>query len=77
MASTSLTHHAPVPFLDLRHVHDGLKSRLLAEMSDLIDANAFTNGAQVAEFERAFASTAAPNTLRRAGEWPRRACDSR
>jgi dTDP-4-amino-4,6-dideoxygalactose transaminase len=45
----------PVPFLDLGPVHDGLKAELLAELSDLIDTGAFTNGPQVAEFEQAFA----------------------
>jgi len=44
-----------VPFVDLRPMHDGLKSALLAEISDLIDTGAFTNGPQVAELERAFA----------------------
>jgi len=37
-------------------MHDGLRARLLAEISDLIDAGSFTNGPQVAEFERAFAA---------------------
>src|SRR3990172_5789580 len=45
----------PVPFLDLRRVHEDLKTQILQEISDLIDANAFINGAQVAEFEQAFA----------------------
>src|SRR5947208_12056436 len=38
-----------VPFMDLRPMHDGLKARLLAEISDLVDAGSFTNGPQVAE----------------------------
>lgn len=46
----------PVPFVDLRRIHDGLKGDLLAEISDLIDAGAFTNGPQVEEFERGFAA---------------------
>jgi dTDP-3-amino-3,4,6-trideoxy-alpha-D-glucose transaminase len=45
-----------VPFLDLEHVHEGLKARILADVSDLIDAGAFTNGPQVAELEHAFAA---------------------
>ena len=45
-----------VPFMDLRPMHDGLKARLLAEISDLVDAGSFTNGPQVAELERAFAT---------------------
>jgi dTDP-4-amino-4,6-dideoxygalactose transaminase len=45
----------PVPFLDLRHVHDGLKAEILSDLSDLIDTNAFTNGPQVRQFEEAYA----------------------
>jgi dTDP-4-amino-4,6-dideoxygalactose transaminase len=45
-----------VPFLDLRHSHDSLKETLLEAFGDLIDANAFTNGPAVAEFEAAFAA---------------------
>jgi dTDP-4-amino-4,6-dideoxygalactose transaminase len=44
-----------VPFVDLRLMHDGLKAALLADVSELVDSGAFTNGPQVAEFERAFA----------------------
>ena len=50
-ASTTPT----VPFLDLRSAHEGLKPELLAEIADLIDSGAFTNGPQVREFEEAFA----------------------
>jgi len=46
---------APVPLVDLRTVHDGLKAGILADLSDLIDSNSFTNGPHVAAFERAFA----------------------
>jgi dTDP-3-amino-3,4,6-trideoxy-alpha-D-glucose transaminase len=45
-----------VPFLDLSHSHAPLKNGLLAEISELLDSGAFTNGPKVAEFERAFAS---------------------
>jgi dTDP-4-amino-4,6-dideoxygalactose transaminase len=45
-----------VPFLDLQPSHAPLKEGLLAEISSLIDSNAFINGPQVAEFERAFAA---------------------
>jgi dTDP-4-amino-4,6-dideoxygalactose transaminase len=45
-----------VPFLDLSHVHEGLKASLLADVSDLIDTNAYVNGPPVAEFEEAFAA---------------------
>ena len=44
-----------VPFLDLRHSHEPLKESLLAEFASLIDSNAYTNGPQVASFERAWA----------------------
>jgi len=37
-------------------MHDRLKARVLAEISDLIDANSFTNGPQVAHFEQLFAA---------------------
>jgi dTDP-4-amino-4,6-dideoxygalactose transaminase len=45
---------APVPFVDLAPSHDGLKTELLAAIADLIDDGAFSNGAAVTEFERAF-----------------------
>jgi dTDP-3-amino-3,4,6-trideoxy-alpha-D-glucose transaminase len=45
----------PVGFLELGHVHEGLKAEILADVSRLIDTNAFTNGPQVREFEHAFA----------------------
>jgi dTDP-4-amino-4,6-dideoxygalactose transaminase len=45
-----------VSFVELEHVHDGLKGGILAEISELIDASAFINGPQVAAFERAFAA---------------------
>jgi dTDP-4-amino-4,6-dideoxygalactose transaminase len=45
-----------VPFLDLRHSHEPLKESLLAEFGSLIDSNAYTNGPQVASFERAWAA---------------------
>jgi dTDP-4-amino-4,6-dideoxygalactose transaminase len=45
-----------VPFVDLGLTHGQVKARLLAEIGDLIAAGTFTNGPQVAEFERAYAS---------------------
>jgi dTDP-4-amino-4,6-dideoxygalactose transaminase len=45
-----------VPFLDLGPSHEGLKAELLAALSDLIDANAYTNGPEVARFEQQFAA---------------------
>jgi dTDP-4-amino-4,6-dideoxygalactose transaminase len=47
---------AGVPFLDLGPSHEGLKAELLAALSDLIDANAYTNGPEVARFEQQFAA---------------------
>jgi dTDP-4-amino-4,6-dideoxygalactose transaminase len=44
-----------VPFLDLRPSHEPLKADVLAAIAALLDTGAFTNGPQVAEFERAFA----------------------
>jgi dTDP-4-amino-4,6-dideoxygalactose transaminase len=44
-----------VPFLDLGAVHAPLKERVLADVADLLDTSAFTNGPAVGEFEAAFA----------------------
>jgi dTDP-4-amino-4,6-dideoxygalactose transaminase len=44
-----------VPFIDLSEQHDSLKDDLLADLADLIESGAFTNGPAVARFERAFA----------------------
>jgi dTDP-4-amino-4,6-dideoxygalactose transaminase len=46
---------AHVPFLDLSGLHADLKAGVLADIADVIDASAFTNGPQVAAFEAAFA----------------------
>src|SRR3954452_156856 len=46
---------AAVPFLDLSRTNAPLKDAILADIADLIDSNAFTNGPQVAEFEEAWA----------------------
>jgi dTDP-4-amino-4,6-dideoxygalactose transaminase len=45
-----------VPFLDLAPSHRELKDAILEEIGSVIDSGAFTNGAQVAEFESAFAA---------------------
>ncbi len=44
-----------VPFMDLQPQHAPMRDELLAEIGDLIDSGAFTNGPQVAELEQAFA----------------------
>jgi dTDP-4-amino-4,6-dideoxygalactose transaminase len=44
-----------VPFLDLAPSHVSLKAAILEEIAELIDSGAFTNGAQVTAFEKAFA----------------------
>ena len=44
-----------VPFLGLAPSHAPLKAAILEEISSLIDSGAFTNGSQVAAFEKAFA----------------------
>jgi dTDP-4-amino-4,6-dideoxygalactose transaminase len=45
-----------VPFLDLAPSHSELKDALLADVADLIESGAFTNGPAVATFERDFAA---------------------
>jgi dTDP-4-amino-4,6-dideoxygalactose transaminase len=55
MSTRAIETRVEVPFVDLAPAHDGLKAEILAGISDLIDANAYTNGPQVATFERAFA----------------------
>jgi dTDP-4-amino-4,6-dideoxygalactose transaminase len=47
---------ATVPFLDLARSNEPVRDAVLAELGDVIDANAFTNGPQVAAFEQAFAA---------------------
>ena len=48
--------HVQVPFLDMRPMHEPLRDGILAELREVIDANAFINGPQVAAFEQAFAA---------------------
>ena len=45
-----------VPFLDLSHSHATLKEPLLAEIGELLDTGAFTNGPRVVAFESSFAA---------------------
>jgi dTDP-4-amino-4,6-dideoxygalactose transaminase len=45
-----------VPFLDLTSAHEPIRERFLQEVEALLDSGAFINGAQVAEFEHAFAA---------------------
>ena len=45
-----------VPFLDLRPVHAPVKAAVLAEVDELFDTGAFTNGPAVARFEEEFAA---------------------
>lgn len=45
-----------VPFLDLPRLHASLKAEILADVGDLIDSCAFTNGPGVGAFEEAFAT---------------------
>jgi dTDP-4-amino-4,6-dideoxygalactose transaminase len=52
---TQVASEMAVPFLDLGPSHEPIKRALLAEFSALIESNAFTNGPQVAAFERAWA----------------------
>jgi dTDP-4-amino-4,6-dideoxygalactose transaminase len=45
-----------VPFLDLSPMHAPLRKQVLAAVGEIVDANAFVNGPQVAELEAAFAA---------------------
>jgi dTDP-4-amino-4,6-dideoxygalactose transaminase len=45
-----------VPFLDLAGQHAAIQERILDDIRGLLASCAFTNGPQVAEFERAFAA---------------------
>lgn len=53
--SSQPTTAAPVPFLDLRPMHEPLKDAILRELAGVLDSGAFVNGPQVAAFEEAFA----------------------
>lgn len=46
----------PIPFLDLSHVHEGVKDSILEDVAALIDTNRYINGPAVSEFEAAFAT---------------------
>ncbi len=45
-----------VPFVDLRPSHEAVESEILADIAELLQTGAFTNGPAVAQFESAFAS---------------------
>ncbi len=45
-----------IPFIDLAPVNQGLKEQVLAQVAQIIDTGAFTNGPAVKAFEEAFAS---------------------
>lgn len=52
------------PFIDLRAVHELIRTELLAEIAELVDSGRFSNGPQVGAFERAFADwCAAPHCV--------------
>lgn len=44
-----------VPFVDLSVTTGAVRDEVLADVAELLETNAFTNGRQVAEFEEAFA----------------------
>jgi dTDP-4-amino-4,6-dideoxygalactose transaminase len=52
----STTAASNVPFVDLSHVHRQLTTDILADITRLVEAGAFINGPQVAQFEEAFAA---------------------
>lgn len=56
MQTTQAPPRARVPFFDLASTHESLRAQLLAELGELIDSGAFTNGPHVAAFESAFAA---------------------
>ena len=47
---------ASVPFVDVGASIDGLREAILADVAALFESGAFTNGPEVEEFERAFAT---------------------
>lgn len=46
---------AKVPFLDLKAHHDPIREEVMAQINQVIDANAFAGGSFVTKFEEAFA----------------------
>ncbi len=55
MAASATEARIRVPFVDLGPSHGAVAETILSDISALVQAGAFTNGPQVAEFERAFA----------------------
>ena len=55
MLMTGARRAVKVPFLDLRPLHEPLKAGILADIAELIDSSAFTNGPALRRFETAFA----------------------
>jgi dTDP-4-amino-4,6-dideoxygalactose transaminase len=55
MAASATEAGIRVPFVDLGRSHAPVAEAILSEISELVQAGAFTNGPQVATFERAFA----------------------
>lgn len=45
-----------VPFLDLGRIHNGLRAQILADIDEVFDSNAFSNGPHVARFEVEYAN---------------------
>jgi dTDP-4-amino-4,6-dideoxygalactose transaminase len=56
VARIDLPQALAVPFVDLAPQHASLRAELLAEIGELIDSGAFTNGPQVRGFESSFAA---------------------
>ena len=56
MRDSVLKTTSAVPFLDLGLIHRPLTGEILAEIEELIESGAFTNGPQVRGFEEAFAA---------------------
>jgi dTDP-4-amino-4,6-dideoxygalactose transaminase len=55
VTETAVDAQLPVPFLDLRGMHDQVADGIVADIAALIQSGAFINGPAVREFEEAFA----------------------
>jgi dTDP-4-amino-4,6-dideoxygalactose transaminase len=56
MSHPGLTHHVPVPFVDLGRLNEPIRAEFLEAVAELVDSGAFVNGPAVGSFEQAFAS---------------------
>ena len=73
---TVVNERSAVPFFDPSPSFAELKSKLIAEISELIDSGAFINGPQVGAFETAFARILRRRPLRRTSQAGSTRCGS-